>query len=123
MENVRRQHLESVAGGESTSGEVVRRSPSEVARPEPRRVQAVSQASYVTEKDRYFRAAETLENGGDLAGRATDQVVRLDAKLQGAQASSASPMALATIERINAAYGQGAGLLVNDYMIHPYERW
>jgi len=83
----------------------------------------VSQASYVTEKDRYFRAAETLENGGDLAGRAIGQVVQLDGLLQAAKADDVSPMALAAIERINLTYEQSAGPLLDDFMNRPYERW
>jgi hypothetical protein len=102
-----------------TSGTVVPRS----ARRESSGPLAVSQSSYLNEKDRHYRAAETVENGTDLAQRSVSGVLRIDAKLQQAQADGASPRALVAIERIEDVLGQTGGMLLFDYMARPYERW
>ena len=84
---------------------------------------AVSQSSYLNERDRHYRAAETVENGGDLAERAANRVLRLDAKLGQAEADGASPRALAAIERLEEVLGHTTGMLVFDYVANPYTRW
>jgi hypothetical protein len=84
---------------------------------------AVSQSSYLNEKDRHYRAAETVENGGDLAERSANRILRLDAKLREAQAEDASPRALAAIERLEEVLSHGTGMLVLDFVLNPYERW
>jgi hypothetical protein len=64
-----------------------------------------------------------VENGGDLAERSVDGVLRLDAKLRAAQRDGASPRALAAIERMEEVFGQTTGMLVWDFVNRPYERW
>lgn len=84
---------------------------------------AVSQSSYLNEMDRHFRAAETVENGQDLAERSVTGVLRLDERLRKAQTEGASPHALALIQRIEWTLGNGTALLVDDFLNRPYERW
>jgi hypothetical protein len=85
--------------------------------------EAVSQSSYLNEKDRHYRAAVTVENGRDLAERSVNGVLRLDARLREAEVDGASPRALAMIEQIGGAFGQSASLLVVDFMQRPYRTW
>jgi hypothetical protein len=80
---------------------------------------AVSRSSYLNEKDRHYRAAETVENGGDLAERSVDRVLRLDAMLREAEADGASPMALSAIERLEGILGQSVGMLVHSFVNSP----
>jgi hypothetical protein len=84
---------------------------------------AVSQSSYLNEKDRHYRAAETVENGGDLAKRGVKNLLDLDRQLNEAAADDASPRALAGIEQLEQIYVKGAGMVVWDFMNRPYERW
>ena len=109
------------------SEEVVRR-PRAVAAQQDQRQQriapvAVSHSSYLNEKDRHFRAAETVENAGDLALRGVDGVLHLDARLRDAREDGASPGALAAIERFREVYGQATTMLLFDFEARPYERW
>jgi hypothetical protein len=83
----------------------------------------VSRSSYLNEKDRHYRAAETVESGGDLAERSVNRILRLDARLRKAEAEGASPRALAAIEQIQDVHGHASGLLVFDYIARPNERW
>ena len=123
-ERVTRLHPQSSA---AATGEIVPRPQATATRRDQRQEVivpvAVSQSSYLNEKDRHYRAAETVENGGDLAERSVNGVLRLDAKLRQAEADGASPRALATIEQIGGAFGQSAAMLVVDFMQRPYERW
>jgi hypothetical protein len=84
---------------------------------------AVSRSSYLNEKDRHFRAAETVENGVDLAVRSANGLLRLDSRLRDAEAAGASPRVLAGIERLEEVLSQGTGMLVFDFVMNPYERW
>lgn len=88
------------------------------ARPDP-----VSQSSYLNERDRFYRAAETVENGGDLAERSVSRLLRLDKRLRAAELEGVSPRVLAIIEKTELIYGHAAGALVNEFMNNPYERW
>jgi hypothetical protein len=108
-------------------GELVLRPKAEIERrrPEPQFIVpvAVSQSSYLNEKDRHYRAAETVENGGDLAERSANRILRLDGRLRQAEADGASPRALAGIERLEEVLSHGTGMLVLDFVLKPYERW
>lgn len=127
MDNAQRvRQLHSPNDHGAASGEVVRRAGA-VAVPRAAGTAstppAVSRSSYLNERDRHYRAAETVENAGDLAERTINGVLRLDARLREAEAEGASPRALANIERVQEVFGQGSGMLVFDYLQKPYERW
>jgi hypothetical protein len=122
VERVTRLHPQSDA---ASAGEMV---PRQQATPARRRQElivpvAVSQSSYLNEKDRHFRAAETVENAADLAKRGVKNLLDLDRQLQEAEADDASPRALAGIEQLEQIYVNGAGMVVCDFMNRPYERW
>jgi hypothetical protein len=84
---------------------------------------AVSRSSYLNEKDRHYRAAETMENAADLAKRGVKNLLDIDRQLHEAEADDASPRALAGIEQLEQIYVNGAGMVVCDFMNRPYEKW
>jgi hypothetical protein len=84
---------------------------------------ATSPSSYLNENDRAYRASSTVENGGDIAERSVNRILRLDARLQEAQATGASPGALAAIERLREVYAQTSAMVVFDFGANPYQRW
>jgi hypothetical protein len=84
---------------------------------------ATSRSSYLNENDRWYRAGATVENGGDLAERSVTRILRLDARLQEALETGASPGALAAIERLREVYAQTSAMVVFDYGSDPYTRW
>jgi hypothetical protein len=83
----------------------------------------VSRSSYLNEKDRYYRAAETLDNGADLARRGIENLLDLDRQRREVPADAASPQVLAAIEQFELIYVRGAGNVVSDFINRPYERW
>jgi hypothetical protein len=110
------------------SDEIVIRPEAETAAQQRREAQfitpvAVSQTSYLNEKDRHFRAAETVENAGDLVERSVNRVLRIDTLRHEAREHGASPGALAAIERLQEVYAQTSAMLVFDFQARPYERW
>jgi hypothetical protein len=90
---------------------------------EPAVPRPVSRSSELNQRDRHYRAAGTLDDGGNLVDVATDRILKSDQRLQEAAADGTSPMALAAIENLHMKYGVGAGHLVDDFMNRPYERW
>jgi hypothetical protein len=82
-----------------------------------------SPSSYLNENDRAYRAGATVENGGDIAERSVTRILRLDARLQEAQETGASPGALAAIERLREVYAQTSAMVVFDFGANPYTRW
>jgi hypothetical protein len=123
-ERVTRLHPQSSA---ASAGEMVPRPQAAAARRDQRQEVivpiAVSQSSYFNEKDRHYRAAETVANGTDLAERSINGVLRLDAKRRQAEADGASPRALAAIERLEEVLGHTTAMIVYDFGANPYERW
>jgi hypothetical protein len=84
---------------------------------------APSPSSYLNEHDRSYRAGATVESGGDIAERSVTRILRLDARLQEAQETGASPGALAAIERLREVYAQTSAMVVFDFGANPYQRW
>jgi hypothetical protein len=104
------------------SGEMAMRPDAEAAAQRRREAQAqsiapipVSRSSYLYEMDRYYRAAVTVENTGDLGERAINRIVRLDRKATEAALEGVSPRAQANIERVIEVVGHTTGLVVFDY--------
>jgi hypothetical protein len=102
----------------SRNGHVAARPSRRAASPQP-----VSQSSYLNERDRYYRAAETVDNAIDLADRSVDGILALDERLRQARANDATPLALVLIERKQVRLSDGADNLIDDFMNRPYERW
>jgi hypothetical protein len=75
----------------------------------------VSRSSYLYETDRHYRAAVTVENTVDLAGRAIDGLVGLDRKALGAAVDGVSQRTQANIERLIEVVGHTTGMLVFDF--------
>jgi hypothetical protein len=123
-ERVTRLHPQSDA---ASAGEMVPRPQATAARRDQQQEAiipvAVSQSSYLNEKDRHYRAAETMENGADLAKRGIKNLLDLDRRLQEAEAEGASPRALAGIEQLEQIYVNSTGNVVCDFMNRPGERW
>jgi hypothetical protein len=81
----------------------------------------VSRSSYLNEKDRHYRAAETMDNGADLAVRGMDHLLDLDRKRREAPADA--PLVQAGMEQFVMTYISGARMVVSDFLNRPYERW